>query len=108
MISVLTVLGAVVVGALLVLGAFQAATGWAPRWVRDEVLRPRLSGAATVAHGVGLAVFLFLGPLGSPLPRHTALPLLGLAAGNIVGAGLQRLARRPGRARRTAVTKASS
>lgn len=98
MISVLTVLGAVVVGALLVLGAVQVATGWAPRWARDDTPRPRLSGAATLAHGVGLAVFLFLGPLGGTFPRQPAIPLLGLAAGNIVGAGLQRLARRPPRA----------
>ncbi|WP_030320765.1 hypothetical protein [Streptomyces sp. NRRL B-3229] len=98
MISVLTVLGAVVVGALLVLGAVQVATGWAPRGVRDETPRPRLSGAATLVHGAGLAVFLFLGPLGSAVPGQPAIPLLGLAAGNIAGAGLRWLARRPPRA----------
>ncbi|MFF7953571.1 hypothetical protein [Streptomyces griseorubiginosus] len=97
MISVLTVLGAVVVGAMLVLGAVQVATGWAPRRVRDDTPRPRLAGAATLVHGVGLAVFLFLGPLGSAVPRQPTIPLLGLAAGNIVGAGLRWLARRPPR-----------
>ncbi|MEU1475604.1 hypothetical protein ACFYZ8_12670 [Streptomyces sp. NPDC001668] len=90
--SVLVVVAAVVVGALSVLGAVQLATGWVPPWLRNSVLRPRLSGCGTLLHAVGLGVFLFLGPLGSPPTQDVYVPLLGLALSFVGGSVLQRLA----------------
>ncbi|WP_330264639.1 hypothetical protein [Streptomyces griseorubiginosus] len=92
--SVLVVVAAVVVGALSVLGTVQLATGWLPPWLRDTILRPRLSGFGTLLNAVGLGVFLFLGPLGSPPTQDVYVPLLGLALSLVGGSVLQRLAQR--------------
>ncbi|NEB04453.1 hypothetical protein [Streptomyces sp. SID13726] len=92
---VLVVATSVLVGALLVLGVVQVVTGWAPPWVRDTILRPRLSGVGTLVSAAGLGVFVFLGPLGGVSDRHLYIPLLGLMATGVGTSLFQRLARRP-------------
>ncbi|MFF1813502.1 hypothetical protein ACFVXW_31080 [Streptomyces sp. NPDC058251] len=87
------------VGALLALaGAGVAAitTGRLPPLGSGSVLRPALWGYGAVLSAVGLALFLFLGPLHGPDIGMAPYALTGTAVA-LFGSALQIASRRPGR-----------
>ncbi|MFF3329014.1 hypothetical protein ACFYWX_05545 [Streptomyces sp. NPDC002888] len=97
--SILVILAVLAVTALAVMGGAATATGWVPPWGGYRILRPRLWGSGMVVSAVGMAAFMFLGPLGDLPPAYASIPLAGMGA-YLVGLLLQTLARRPGRAPR--------
>ncbi|MFF4401818.1 hypothetical protein [Streptomyces sp. NPDC001480] len=75
-------------------GGAAVATGWMMPGARRRVLRPRLWGHGALLGAVGMALFMFLGPLAEA--GLSPLPVIGWLM-FMAGLGLQILAQRPGR-----------
>lgn len=90
------VMGAAVLAVLLLVacGGAAVATGWVMPFGRGRVLRPRLWGYGALLCAVGMALFMFVGPLAEA--GLSPLPVIGWFM-FMAGLVLQFLARRPGR-----------
>ncbi|MGI5137260.1 MULTISPECIES: hypothetical protein [unclassified Streptomyces] len=96
---------AVVAG--VAMGVAGAATGWSPSWAGRRILRPRLWGYGTLAGAVGMAAYLFLGPLSDSPFAHRPEAGVGLALW-MAGLVAQMLSGRPGRTPEADSTKNAS
>lgn len=85
------------------LGIATLTTGWLAPWARKRVLRPRLWGYGMLAGGIGMGVYLFLGPWGGG-PSDGARGTAAWCGWGLSMAGLlvQMFAQRPRRASVTA------
>ncbi|MFJ7074994.1 hypothetical protein [Streptomyces sp. NPDC098781] len=77
---IITATGVLAVSAGVMAGLAAIVAGWVPPWGRREVTRPTLWGYGTVVAAVGMAGFMFLGPLGTRPFAHMQLGTAGLAA----------------------------
>ncbi|MEV6479072.1 hypothetical protein [Streptomyces sp. NPDC051576] len=106
--EVLVGMAALVLAAETVAGIATIAKGRIVRPAgRRGIPRPRLWGYGTVVSAVGLADYVFLGPLNSAPFAHMALAATGLGL-FFVGQAVQWLARRTGRVPGTGVTESAS
>ncbi|MEU6218178.1 hypothetical protein ABZ845_11770 [Streptomyces sp. NPDC047022] len=92
--------GAAVTAVALMVGIGVAGitTGWVPPWARRRVLRPKLTGCGALTGGIGMAMYLFLGPWGG-YPSDGLRGAVAWCGWGLFMAGLllQLLGRRPGR-----------
>jgi hypothetical protein len=96
---------AVVAGAAA--GVAAIATGWVPPWGGHRIMRPKLWGYGTLVSAVGLAGYMFLGPMNQAPFAHVSIAAMGFGLW-LAGAATQMSARRPARPRDAAATKNAS
>ncbi|MFE0509454.1 hypothetical protein [Streptomyces sp. NPDC058964] len=87
------------VALLLASGIASVTTGWVMPLGRKRVLRPKLWGYGTLTSGIGMGVFLFVGPWGSSEPPSGLREAIAWCGWGVffVGSLIQLLAQRPGR-----------